>query len=288
MEQKKLTATINLMETLPLEEKKILFSLYEFVFKNQPEMISFSLVDAAEKFKNGDILNSLFRLAQVLFYKTAEGEAGSVFYKVQTQGDTIKVSLAPGICFEESPFNFFLNHCHLRSEQSRKILETLYEQEGTLDMTPQEVKELLELNTIGKWRMFIYRLDRLKDDLERSGVFEKVDIKITRAKGKGNPIRCISFSGEKIMGSDLFEAHQVEAPALSVVKIPFSFTNEMPRTKDGLRIECTLTNVPCPRCEGTLIEMTNKWGRKYCCCTNSAYWGLGTQNCSFKKDGEVE
>lgn len=287
MQQKKLTVKINLTETLALEEKKILFSLYKFISENEPEMISFSLVAAEEKFKNDDILNSLFRLSQVLFYKTAE-EAGSVFLKFQTQGDAIMIHLAPGIFFAESPLNFCLNHCKLRSEQSIKILETLYEQEGALEMTPQEVKELLKLDTIGKWRMFIYRLDRLKNDLEQSGIFESVSIKITRRSGKGNPIESISFSGEKLTGSDLFEAHQVEIPAAPVIKIPFSFTNEMPRTKDGMRIECSLTNVSCPRCSGTLIEMINKWGKKYCCCTNSAYWGLGTQSCSFKKDGEVE
>lgn len=287
MEQKKLTAQVKLMESLSPEEKKILFSIYEFILKNQPDMISFSLPAAEEKFKNGDVLSSISHLRQVAFYK-AEGEVGSVFEKIQTQGDVIMIHLTPGIFFSESPLNFCLNHCDLKSEQSRKILETLYAQNGELKMTPQEVKDLLELNTSGKWKMFIYRLDRLKDALERSGIFDNVCTEITRRRGKGNPIESVLFSGEKITGADLFKAHKAEAPALSVVKIPFSFTNEMPRTKDGLRIECTLTNVPCPRCEGNLIEMTNKWGGKYCCCTNSAYWGLGTQDCSFKKDGEVE
>lgn len=148
---------------------------------------------------------------------------------------------------------------------------------GKLDMTPEELKTQLGLESYSAYKHFLQHLPEFIDELRKSGQFDSVDeVELKHARTRGAPIIGFVFR-YKISRVAMLEAagqQRLALPVTDQVKIGHEKEVMGPLGLPTLKrvTETVARERKCPKCgKSTVIRCTNQKGKPYLCCAGGKY-----------------
>lgn len=229
-----------------------------------------------------------FEMMPIFNYFVADDEEKKITVELNNHFSHYLYDIPQKIGFSRFELEQFI---FLRSKYSKTLFRFFLQNfAGKWTIGIDDLKKTLDFpDSYTPGKIIQYIDNKILPELIKTGYFSNIEIDVTTARKQGRPIKDVIFTYE------IDNDKQLEAAGQGSFNFEYRPVTKT-ETKKEIEVDENTAEVyysektvempvkcPCQDCDGDVVIRTDKNGKNYYCCTNNAYWRLGSADCSWRE-----